>query len=213
MTQEVLPQNISLIDFPFTVGLVIDKLASITRAGNMPNRFHFYIVGGVLRDTYRGAATSKTDIDVAFSGDFSVLMNLVSADNSCKILKKNTNLHTARVAFFDEATRTPIEFDLAQLRAEDYFPGAIYPQVTFDNIPIQWDLARRDFTINAMAYDTKTHEVIDPFSGYDDLKLGLIRFLHAMSFEDDPSRKERALDFCQRFGYALEKTTAAAMEK
>lgn len=213
MSNEVIQKTISLIDFPFTVGLVLEKLNGITKSGHMSGRFHFYVVGGVVRDTYRGCADSKTDIDIAFSGEYSLLISLIKEEGSCSIIKENSNLHTARVSFTDDATSTHVEFDLAQLRAEDYAPGAIYPTVTFDNIPIQWDLARRDFTINAIAYDAKTHKVVDPFHGYEDIRKGLVRILHVMSFQDDPSRKDRARDFMERFGYTLEEETARLMEE
>lgn len=213
MDQELLPKDISLIDFPFTVGLVLDKLNEITKFGHMSGRFHFYVVGGVVRDTYRSRATSKTDIDIAFSGEFSLLMRLIREEGSCAILMENTHLHTARISFMDNESSTKVEFDLAQLRAEDYSPDSIYPHVTFDNIPIQWDLARRDFTINSIAYDTKSHEIVDPFKGYEDIKKGLIRVLHDLSFQDDPSRKDRAIDFVKRFGYELEESTKRLMEE
>lgn len=213
MSYKVLQKSISLIDFPFTVGLVLDKLTSVTKSAHMSGRFHFYVVGGVVRDTFRGCASSKTDIDIAFSGEYALLMNLIKEEGSCAIIKENSNLHTARIAFDDAASSTHVEFDLAQLRAEDYAPDALYPTATFDNIPIQWDLARRDFTINSIAYDAKTHEIIDPFHGYEDIQKGLVRILHDMSFQDDPSRKERARDFMERFGYTLEEKTARLMEE
>lgn len=213
MSDKVSQRSISLIDFPFTVGLVLGKLAEVTKAGHMSGRFHFYVVGGVVRDTYRGCANSKTDIDIAFSGEYALLLRLIREEGSCTILKENSNLHTARIVFDHTESSTHVEFDLAQLRAEDYAPGVIYPAVTFDNIPIQWDLARRDFTINSIAYDAKSHEIIDPFHGYEDIQKGLIRVLHDMSFQDDPSRKERARDFMDRFGYTLEQETARLMEE
>ena len=213
MTEELLPKNITLIDFPFTVGLVLEKLSSITKFGHMSGRFHFYVVGGVVRDTYRNKATSKTDIDIAFSGEFSLLMGLIRTEGSCTVVMENTHLHTARIAFTDATSSTRVEFDLAQLRAEDYTPGNIYPHVSFDNIPIQWDLARRDFTINAIAYDAKTHEIFDPFRGYEDISKGLVRVLHDLSFRDDPSRIQRAEEFASRLGFAFEEHTATLMEE
>lgn len=212
MERSILPQKISLIDFPYTVGLVIDKLDEITTAVHLHNRFHFYFVGGIVRDAYLQRATSKTDIDVAFSGEHALLIGILERSDMCTVLQRNDQLHTARVAFFDSSTRATVECDLAQLRAEDYVPGNRYPQVTFNNIPIQWDLARRDFTINALAFDTKTGEVIDPFGGYRDLQKGYIRVLHELSFKDDPTRIDRAKEFAQRLGFTIEPSTAQLME-
>jgi tRNA nucleotidyltransferase (CCA-adding enzyme) len=74
------------------------------------------------------------------------------------------------------------------------------------------DLARRDFTINAMALPLQGRtELIDPHGGAADLDAGLLRVLHSDSFRDDPTRAMRAARYAARFGFALEEETEALL--
>lgn len=205
-------KELGYMDLPYSVGIVVDGLNNLIQTANMGFRFHFYVVGGVVRDSYLGIATGKSDIDIAFAGPYETLIELLTRDKRFSVLKENRNLQTARIAYKPEHDRVQqFEFDLANLRAEDYSPESPYPQVTFDNIPIQWDLARRDFTINAIAFDTKTQEIIDPFDGYSDLSSGTIRVLHDLSFSDDPTRIERGKELAQRLEFTFDSHTAQLM--
>jgi len=71
------------------------------------------------------------------------------------------------------------------------------------------DLARRDFTINAIAYHPLRHEWRDPFGGADDLERGVLRAVGdpAQRFREDYLRVLRALRFAARFGFAIEPAT------
>lgn len=73
--------------------------------------------------------------------------------------------------------------------------------------PLKDDLKRRDFTINAMAKNTLTNEIVDYFGGMDDIRNKKLRVLHSQSFIDDPTRIVRALKFSVRFGFALDEET------
>ena len=75
---------------------------------------------------------------------------------------------------------------------------------------IEQDLARRDFSINAMAVSLgdRFGEVIDPFCGRSDLGARLIRVLHPRSFVDDATRLLRAARYAARLGFELEAATA-----
>lgn len=68
---------------------------------------------------------------------------------------------------------------------------------------------RRDFTINAMARDPLTDEILDPFHGRDDLEAGRLRMVDAATFGDDSLRVLRAMQFAARFGLVVEPATAA----
>ena len=102
------------------------------------------------------------------------------------------------------------EIDVAQTRAESYpRPGAL-PEVR--PATIDEDLARRDFTVNAMAYPlAEDGELLDPHGGLDDLRAGLLRVLHERSFIDDPTRALRAARYAARFGFELDKATASLL--
>ncbi|GAB6096556.1 HD domain-containing protein [Desulfatiferula olefinivorans] len=73
------------------------------------------------------------------------------------------------------------------------------------------DLSRRDFTINAMAVDLYTGDLIDPFGGRDDLEKKRIRMVSSRSFEADPIRLLRAYRMAALFDFDLEPDTRAAI--
>ena len=100
------------------------------------------------------------------------------------------------------------EVDIAAARAESYpHPGAL--PVVVPAAELEADLGRRDFTINAMAIPLDGGaRLIDPHGGQADLEAGLLRVLHARSFEDDPTRALRGARYAARFGFGLEPGTA-----
>lgn len=87
-------------------------------------------------------------------------------------------------------------------------------QVEYDpNLPVETDLGRRDFTINAMALDIKTMEIIDPYGGQKDLKNRILRQVFDNTFIEDPLRMLRAIQFAARFGLGIEPATRNAIVK
>src|ERR1019366_2367653 len=73
------------------------------------------------------------------------------------------------------------------------------------------DLIRRDFSINALAIDVMTGEMLDPTGGARDLEARIIRVLHDESFADDPTRIFRAIRLCIRLGFTLEEHSAGLL--
>ena len=94
-----------------------------------------------------------------------------------------------------------IPLDLATARHEHYPAPAENPVVRA--CTLQADLARRDFTINAMALDLVAGELIDLHHGQEDLAAGQLRFLHSGSVQDDPTRVIRAARYSARLGFGL----------
>ena len=102
----------------------------------------------------------------------------------------------------------PESLDLISARTEFYdYPTAL---PTVERSSIKLDLHRRDFTINTMALrlDGRHYgELYDYWGGLLDLRRGLVRVLHSLSFVDDPTRMLRAVRFEQRFGFRIESRT------
>lgn len=91
-------------------------------------------------------------------------------------------------------------------------------EIDYDpDLPIEQDLGRRDFTINAMARPLYAHEklldVIDPHGGLADIRTRMIRMVSPIAFEEDPLRMLRACQFAARFEYSLEEETYRAIRK
>jgi len=105
-----------------------------------------------------------------------------------------------------------LKAEITTFRADTYDSVTRKPQVAFGT-DIRDDLARRDFTINAIARDLHTDELLDPFGGQRDLKEGLVRFLGTASerIADDPLRMLRAVRFCAQLGFDLDPVAAVAI--
>jgi tRNA nucleotidyltransferase (CCA-adding enzyme) len=178
---------------PGGLGHRVDSLATIDQLRQIAERVPAYLVGGVVRDLLLGREV--TDVDVAIEGDAEALTDL-----------PGFNLEREGLFLTGRLEQDDVEIDVAQTRAEAYpAPGAL-PEVR--PAPITEDLARRDFTINAMAFPLGgEQELLDPHAGLDDLRAGLLRVLHQRSFVDDPTRALRAARYAARFGFETETET------
>jgi len=91
-------------------------------------------------------------------------------------------------------------------------------EIEYDpELPIEQDLKRRDFTINAMARPLYAHEklfdIIDPWGGLEDIKQRLVRMVSPQAFVEDPLRMLRACQFAARLEYALEEETFRSIKE
>ena len=175
----------------------LDALPGIEILRTVGETVPAYLVGGAVRDLLLGK--SRTDLDVVVEADVGPLAKTLGGE-----VTTHDRFETATVRLGD------ISVDLARSRAETYAqPGAL-PEVR--PAPVQEDLARRDFTVNAMALPLRgPAELIDPHDGLRDLGLGLLRVLHPRSFSDDPTRALRAARYAARLDMELEPNTAKQM--
>lgn len=176
-------------------GALHDAYPELTAVQEVAGGKLVYLVGGAVRDLVLGRG--RTDIDLVVEGEATALAARLGGE-----IVEHERFATAKVRLDGH------EIDIATARAESYpHPGAL-PEVE-PTAGIAADLARRDFTINAMAIPLRRDpELIDPHRGREDLEAGLLRVLHARSFEDDPTRALRAARYAARFGFALEPDTA-----
>jgi tRNA nucleotidyltransferase (CCA-adding enzyme) len=151
--------------------------------------FQVYLVGGVVRDALLGEA--HPDLDLVVEDDIGAVADALGGE-----VIEHERFQTAKARFGD------LSIDLARARAETYaHPGAL-PAVT--PATLEDDLARRDFTINAMAVGLGGEsKLLDPHGGIGDLGDGVLRVLHGESFRDDPTRALRAARYASRFDFDL----------
>ncbi|MBN2082158.1 CCA tRNA nucleotidyltransferase [bacterium] len=118
----------------------------------------------------------------------------------------NEAFHTATLI-----TSDPLRIDITTARRESYSGPGQLPEVDLLDIDLATDLARRDFTCNALAIDLSDNYglLLDPHGGIGDIVDGLVRVLHPASFSDDPTRLMRAIRYSVRLNYDLEPTTRA----
>jgi len=157
-----------------------------------------YLVGGAVRDLLIGRPI--TDLDLVVEGDAAYLASGLAAALSGEVTHRS-QFGTYKVKAGDDS------LDLVTARTETYLkPGAL-PTVRPGDIA--QDLARRDFTINAIALrlDSTQPVLLDPWDGRQDIALGVIRVLHPASFQDDATRILRAIRYEQRLGFDLDSVT------
>ena len=173
---------------------VLDAVAAVREGEGI------YLVGGTVRDILLDEP--GFDVDLAVEGD-----GVRFAEALARRIGGRVRSHDAfgtAVVEHGDAERV----DVVTARRERYEAPAALPAVepgTIDD-----DLARRDFTINAMAASLGADDlgrVVDPFDGRADLEAGTIRVLHDRSFVDDPTRIFRAIRYASRYGFALDDHT------
>ena len=175
-------------------------LFTIKERGNLELKDkNLYYVGGVVRDEFLNIPSF--DVDLCYEG------NAIDFVKDMNILRENPDFGTVRILFDGK------ELDIASTREEIYPKAGHLPAVTIIGCPLRDDLKRRDFTINALAKNTVTGEIIDYFGGIKDIQEKKIRVLHNNSFIEDPSRIIRALKFSVRFNFELDKTTLELQEE
>lgn len=163
-----------------------------------------YLAGGAVRDLLLGRARDIVDVDLVVESDAAGF-----ARELARRLGARLTLHgrfgTAALALPDGG-----RLDVATARAEDYErPGAL-PRVREGTIAD--DLARRDFTVNAIAMEVasaRRPRLLDPFKGRRDLDRRLVRMLHERSALDDPTRAFRAVRYANRLGFRIGEATRA----
>ena len=208
-------------------------LKTIARAAH-EQRIAIYIVGGFVRDLLLDRP--GLDFDLVVEGDAISLAKSLARAYGGRVTS-HTRFGTAKWLLADnqeeltnelalewqnaqprqpQATDKlnangddlPASIDLITARTEFYTHPTALPTVEQGSIKL--DLHRRDFTINTLALrmDGRHYgELHDYWGGLNDLKNGLVRVLHSLSFVDDPTRMLRAVRFEQRFNFEIESRT------
>ncbi|HTK87836.1 MAG TPA: CBS domain-containing protein [Nitrospiraceae bacterium] len=184
-----------------------DLFALLQRAGELAERRHVsaYIVGGFVRDLLLGRP--NLDLDLVIEGDGIAYARALGRELQGTV-RTHDRFGTAVITLKDGCT-----FDIATARTEYYeYPTAL---PTVERSSIKKDLYRRDFTINTLAIGLNAKQfgvLLDLYGGQRDLKDGIIRVLHSLSFVEDPTRVFRAVRFEHRFGFRLGKETLSLIK-
>lgn len=178
-------------------------------------RTAIYIVGGFVRDLL--LKHPSLDFDIVVEGDAIELAQAAQEKFGGRI---TTHKRFGTAKWFLEplangsqqlATnrpQLPASLDFITARREFYTHPTALPTVERGSIKL--DLHRRDFTINTLALRLDGHhygDLHDYWGGYNDLRQGLVRVLHSLSFIDDPTRMLRAVRYEQRYNFEIGKRT------
>ncbi|MFN6518615.1 MAG: CCA tRNA nucleotidyltransferase [Nostoc sp. CreGUA01] len=144
-----------------------------------------YMVGGAVRDAILGRTREYLDLD------------FVIPCNAVKVARAIAHHYNAGFVLLD---------------AERQIARVVFPQATADfaqqeGDSLEVDLHRRDFTINAIAYNPHTQEIIDPLQGYADLQQGVLRMVSPANLKDDPLRLMRAYRQAAQLNFTIESAT------
>lgn len=158
-----------------------------------------YPVGGWVRDRLLGRAAG--DVDICTAALPEEVMALFP-----KAVPTGLAHGTVTVPTADG------NVEITTFRREGGYADARHPDAVIFDVGLTEDLARRDFTVNAMAL-AENGEVIDPFGGQEDLKRGVIRCVGEAErrFSEDALRMLRALRFKAQLGFELEEETEKAL--
>lgn len=165
-----------------------------------------YFVGGCVRDALMGR--SRRDIDVTTSAKPCEVERVFP---DYPILETGLKHGTITVLMPTEGEgKIPVE--ITTFRIDGVYSDSRHPDKVEFCMSIEEDLARRDFTINAIACSLRG-EIIDPYGGRNDIGLGLIKTVGDAGerFEEDPLRIMRGLRFAAMLGFDIDEATAEAM--
>lgn len=160
-----------------------------------------WVVGGCLRDLLLDREVS--DWDLATSAEPDAVTRMFR-----RVIPTGTAHGTVTVLHRGEA------FEVTTLRGEGAYADGRRPDSVHFVDDIEDDLARRDFTVNAMAYDPLEDRLVDPFGGLDDLRAGVLRAVGdpRRRFAEDGLRILRGARFVATLELELEPDTRAAFE-
>lgn len=165
--------------------------------------FEAWCVGGCVRDGLRGHAVA--DIDIACSALWEDTARACRAAGM-KVRETGVKHGTVTVVFDGEP------FEVTTYRVDGSYSDSRHPDAVRFVRSIEEDLARRDFTINAMAYHPR-RGLLDPFGGRKDLGEGILRTVGdpAKRFDEDALRILRACRFVSQLGYRIDSAAYRAM--
>lgn len=163
-----------------------------------------YLIGGSVRDPLLGIPAKDQDI----------LIRNLPFEQITAILREHGKIEVVGNSF------QVLKFISKNITYDITFPRLIskvtrytqFPEGFDPFLPLEIDLAKRDFTINAIAKDFFTDALIDPLGGMNDLKEKKIRMVSHAAFEDDPLRILRGAQLAARLEFSIEPVTLTKME-
>ncbi len=181
-----------------------DRHRSVQIIGQLNEAGHeAYLVGGCVRDALLGVAAH--DFDICTSATPAQVEALFAAAGF-PVIETGIEHGTVTVLCGGEP------FEITTFRGEGTYSDGRHPDKVHFVRTIEEDLARRDFTINAMAWSPQ-RGLVDPFDGQADLRAGVIRAVGCARerFHEDGLRVMRALRFAAVLGFRIEPQTARAV--
>ena len=168
----------------------VESLGSFLRFPDLPFSLNLlppsaYLVGGAVRDALLKRTGAYLDLD------------FVLPEKAVEIAQKIARQYHRGFVILDEQRQI----------ARVVFPQGTVDFALQEGDSLEKDLHRRDFTINAIAYNLHQQKLIDPFQGLQDLQKGLIRMISPVNLQDDPLRLLRAYRQAAQLNFTIEPET------
>ena len=181
---------------------ILAQLSSMPSIQVLTNKSNVYIVGGSIRDSFLDKPIK--DLDIVVEG--------LTLEEIQKLLWPYGDVNEVGESFavikFKPKGWQGEALDIAIPRTDKKIgKGHKGFEVVTKDVTIIEDLKRRDFTINSIAVNIKSEEIIDPFNGVQDIKKKLIKATNPQAFIEDPLRMMRAIQFSARFNFDIDLTT------
>jgi tRNA nucleotidyltransferase (CCA-adding enzyme) len=179
---------------------------------------NLYLVGGAVRDTLLGRHQKAMDFDFVVTGLQPVdIQRWLRQHGEVNLVGQKFGVYKFMPRGFSPETVNFI--DIALPRKEQQVVGSLGGSKDFNiqsdpNLAIEEDLARRDFTINAMAFHVREGRLVDPFHGQEDLRKRTLRAVGepTQRFNEDLSRILRGIRFAAELDFTIEEATSRAMK-
>jgi tRNA nucleotidyltransferase (CCA-adding enzyme) len=192
-------KNKITLDYPNKLNIIFGKLDKYD--------IKIILIGGYVRDFLLNIRSKDIDIE---------LFNIKSFTLLEEILKEFGDVNSVGKSFgVCKLKYCGVEVDFSLPRTDSkHTKGHKGFEVSVDStLDFKTAASRRDFTINAMGFDVKKEEFLDPFNGFNDLKNSLIKAVDLNKFGEDPLRVLRAVQFASRFNFTLEKALFTECKK
>lgn len=181
------------INMPDNVNFIINTLRT--------NGYDAYIVGGCVRDSILGLIPKDWDITTSAPAEA-----IKKCFSDCSLINIGEQHGTIGVEI------DKIIYEVTTYRIDGEYRDSRHPEQVKFTDKLEEDLARRDFTVNAMAYNNEKG-LIDPYNGMRDLSLKALRCVGDpdLRFKEDALRILRALRFASTYNFDIEFSTAHAL--
>ncbi|MDB4984160.1 MAG: polynucleotide adenylyltransferase [Patescibacteria group bacterium] len=174
-----------------------------------------YLVGGCVRDFVMGKVPKDFDITTNAKPEDIVKLFEGKEEDGIKVVYENT-FGTVAVVFENEPHDSNVrQIEITPYRRETTYSDNRHPDAIEFAEKLSDDLMRRDFTMNALAYDPVSHETTDFYNGLADIKNKIIRTVGEANerFNEDALRMMRAVRFAAQLGFAVSHETLDAILK
>ncbi len=190
-----------VVFMPTAMPLIFSPLVDSIRAV-LPADLTVYLVGGAVRDAFLGRSTH--DLDFTLEGEAIKLARGIANALKADFYPLDAERDTGRVIVTDtDGSRTLLDF--AAFRGGDPSTGS--------GPSLETDLAGRDFTVNAIAYNLSDNTIHDPLGGVVDLKEKRLRACSPTAITDDPLRILRGIRLAAAFGFHILPETRTMMKE